>query len=251
MHADWSIRALEAGKHVLCEKPFSRRPEDVERAWDLAQRSGLILMEAFMWRHHPQSLRVRELVREGAIGALRLVRTSFSFPLTDTGNIRMRADMDGGALMDVGCYCISGARLLAGEPVRVSAEQRVGETGVDMALTGMLRFENDAVALIDCSFELPVRQRLEAYGADGELVVESPWRIDWGGDVVLVRDGKRERVEVPEADSYRLELENLSDAIEGRAEPLLGRDDALGQARTIAALYRAAAEGRAVEPDQR
>ena len=247
LHVPWSLRALEAGKHVLCEKPLSRRPDDVGEAFDLAERSGLVLMEAFMYRHHPQTRRVAELVREGAIGRLRVLRAAFGFLLTDPADIRMRPDLDGGSLMDVGCYCVSGARLLGGEPERVYGEQTLGETGVDIAFHGILRFPNELVAQFDASFATPGRQTLEAVGEDGVLLLEAPWRPDWGGDVVLRRDGTDERVDVPEANAYRLELENVSAAIRGDGKPLLARDDALGQARAIEALYRSAEEGRPID----
>ena len=242
------MRALEAGKHVLCEKPLSRRPDEVAAAFEVAARSRLVLMEAFMYRHHPQTGRVARLVREGAIGRLRAVRAAFSFPLHDRMDIRMLKALDGGALMDVGCYCVSGSRLLAGEPERVFGEQVVGETGVDVAFHGTMRFPGDICAQFDASFVAPVRQSLEAVGEDGVLVVEAPWRQDWGGSVLLRRDGEVERVVIEEEDAYRRQLENMSYAIRGRAEPLLGRDDALGQARAIAALYRSADEGRPVTP---
>ena len=125
LHCEWSIRAVEAGKHVLCEKPMSRYVADVEAAFDAAERSGRILTEAFMYRHNPQTARVRQLVEEGAIGDLRVVRSCFSYSLYDEDNIRLRTDVDGGSLMDVGCYCVSGSRLLAGEPDQVYGEQFV------------------------------------------------------------------------------------------------------------------------------
>jgi xylose dehydrogenase (NAD/NADP) len=246
LHHEWSLRALSAGKHVLCEKPYSRRAAEVEEAFDAAERAGLVLMEAFMYRHHPQTRRVVELVAEGAIGRLRFVRTAFSFPLADDTNVRAIADLDGGALMDVGCYCVSGARLLAGEPVAASGVQVLGPTGVDVAFHGTLELPDEVVAQFDCSFRLPERQLLEAYGEEGSVVVEAPWRVDWGGDLLLRRGDAVETVEVQEANSYQLELENLADAIAGEAEPLLGREDALGQARAIEALYASAAAGRAV-----
>src|SRR5919197_190087 len=115
---EWSIRALESGKHVLCEKPLSRHPEEVAAAFDAAERNGRVLMEAFMYRHHPQTARPVELVRAGAIGELRLVRSAFSYALFDETNIRLRTEVEGGALMGVGCYKVSGSRLLAGEPER-------------------------------------------------------------------------------------------------------------------------------------
>src|SRR3954453_21094958 len=122
MHAEWSIRSVEAGKHVLCEKPFTRHPEEVTAAFDAADRAGRLLSEAFMYRHNPQTKRLAELVAEGAIGELRVVRAVFSYSLYDEENIRLRTDVEGGALMDVGCYCVSGSRLLAGEPESVFGE---------------------------------------------------------------------------------------------------------------------------------
>ena len=144
--------------------------------------------------------------------------------------------------MDVGCYCVSGARLLAGEPERVFGEQVLGTSGVDVDFHGTLRFPGDVVAQFDASFSLPERQRMEAVGDSGTLVLEAPWRADWGGRL-LVND---EPVDVPVADSYEHELLNFAAAIAGEAEPLLGREDALGQARVIEALYASAESGEAV-----
>jgi predicted dehydrogenase len=148
--------------------------------------------------------------------------------------------------MDVGCYCVSGSRLVAGEPVSVLAEQVVGETGVDMALYGTLRFPNDVVAQIEASFVAPERQSLEVVGDGGVLRGFAPWRVDWGGDLVLERDGASEVVAVEEANSYTLELEDFARAADGERDPLLGRVDAVAQARVIDALYRAAGEHAAV-----
>jgi xylose dehydrogenase (NAD/NADP) len=245
LHHEWTMRALVAGKHVLCEKPYSRRPDEVDEAFDEADRQGLVLMEGFMYRHHPQTLRVTELVAGGAIGRLRFVRASFSFRLDDDTNVRARPELDGGALMDIGCYCVSGSRLLAGEPEQVAAEQVVGPTGVDVALAATLRFPDDVVSLIDCSFLLPRTQRLEAEGEEGSLVVDAPWRVDWGGDVVLHRGGETTREVVDEDNSYTLELDDFAQAVAG-GSPRIGRADVLGQARAIDALYRAAGEGRSV-----
>ena len=136
MHSEWSIKAVEAGKHVLCEKPFSRHIADVERAFDAAEATGMHLSEAFMYRHHPQTARLAELVAEGAIGELRVIRTAFSYSLYDADNIRLRTDVEGGSLMDVGCYCVSGARLLGGEPesvVGLRISGRAGPTGYSPA----------------------------------------------------------------------------------------------------------------------
>ena len=139
LHVEWSIKALEAGKHVLCEKPLSRRLDDVERAFDTAVRTGLLFTEAFMYRHNPQTARLTELVDSGAIGELCVVRAAFTFPLSDPANVRLASDLDGGALMDVGCYCVSGSRLLAGEPERVFGVATI-ESGVDVQLVGTMSF---------------------------------------------------------------------------------------------------------------
>jgi D-xylose 1-dehydrogenase (NADP+, D-xylono-1,5-lactone-forming) len=244
LHVEWSIRALEAGKHVLCEKPLSRHPEDVERAFDAADRAGLVLMEAFMYRHNPQTAKLVELVEGGAIGRLRLVRAAFSFRLKDETNIRLAADLEGGALMDVGCYCVSGARLLAGEPERVSGLS-VERTGVDVVFAATMSFADDVLATIDCGFALPLRDELEAIGEDGSIFLDDPWHCR-RPVLELRREEGVERIELEPTDSYLLQLDNLADAIERRAQPLLGRDDALGQARAIDGLYRSAATGTAV-----
>ena len=242
MHHEWTLRAIEAGKHVLVEKPYSRRSAEVDEAWEAAERAGLVVMEAFMYRHHPQAAKARALVQEGAIGRLGTIKATFSFQLLELENIRMLPELDGGALMDVGCYCISGCRLLGGEPERVYGEQRLGPTGVDVDFYGTLRFPGDVVAQFEASFSLPKRQRLEAVGDGGTLVVEAPWRADWGGRVLL----NDEPVDVGSPDSYERELTNFAAAVAGEAEPLLGHDDALQQARVIEALYRSAESGEAV-----
>ena len=246
MHHEWTMRALAAGKHVLCEKPYTRYPAEAEEAFDTAEAAGLVLMEGFMYRHHPQTKTIERLVSEGAVGGLLAVKAVFSFPLTDLTDVRALADLEGGALMDVGCYCVSGSRLVAGEPASAIAEQVVGETGVDMAMYGTLRFPNDVVAQFEASFRAPVRQSLEVVGDAGVLRAFAPWRLDWPGDLVLERDGSSEVVAVRDANSYALELENFADAIAGRTAALLGRADAVAQARVIAALYRSAEIGAAV-----
>jgi len=243
MHHEWTMHALAAGKHVLCEKPYTRHPHEAEEAFDAADAAGLVLAEAFMYRHHPQTARVARLVADGAIGRLCAVKATFTFPLRDLSDVRALPELDGGALMDVGCYCVSGIRLLAGEPEHVRGEQVTGTTGIDMAFHGTLRCAGDVVGQFEATFRSPQRQSLEAVGEDGVLVVEAPWRVDWGGSVTLRRDGATELVEVDEADAYTLELENLADAIDGRAPALLGRADAVGQARAIDALYRSAESG--------
>jgi D-xylose 1-dehydrogenase (NADP+, D-xylono-1,5-lactone-forming) len=246
LHVDWSARSLEAGKHVLCEKPLDRRAADVERAFAAAEAAGRVLTEAFMWRHNPQTRRLRELLNEGAVGAVRTIRASFSFPLARPGDVRWAPELDGGALMDVGCYCVSGARLVAGaEPVRVRGAQVTTESGVDTRFAAVLEFPGDVLATFDCGFDVAHRHDLEVAGEEGVLRLADPWHAR--RPAIEVRRGpESELVEVEPQDSYRLELEDLAAAVRDGRPPLLGREDALGQARTIEALYASAAEGAAV-----
>jgi D-xylose 1-dehydrogenase (NADP+, D-xylono-1,5-lactone-forming) len=241
LHVEWSVRALEAGKHVLCEKPLDRRIDAVERAFDTAEQAGRLLMEAFMYRHHPQTKKAAQLVRDGAIGELRQLRSLFSFMLADDTDVRMLPELDGGALMDLGCYCISMQRLLAGEPEVVFGRQRIGATGVDVGFVGVLEFGDAVLGEFHCGFDLPEGNGLEAIGSDGVLVVPDPVKCR---DPHVEVNG--ERVDVEDVDRYFLQVENFSTAVRGEAEPLLGRADALGQVRAIEALYRSAASGAAV-----
>jgi D-xylose 1-dehydrogenase (NADP+, D-xylono-1,5-lactone-forming) len=244
LHAGWSIKAVEAGKHVLCEKPFTRHPEEVEAAFDAAERSGRLLSEAFMYRHNPQTAKLVELVRGGAIGEPRLIRSAFSYGLYDHENIRLRTDVEGGALMDVGCYNVSGSRLLGGEPERVWGEAWYGPSGTDWVFAGTLRFPGDVIATFDCGTALVERDELEAIGSEGSLFLDDPWHCNVPV-IELRHDGSVERIELDPVDSYRLELENLSDAIRGEGELLLGREDAVAQARVLEALHRSATTGAA------
>ena len=247
LHCEWSIKALEAGKHVLCEKPMSSSVAEVEEAFAAAERTGFLLSEAFMYRHHPQTKRLAELVAEGAIGDLRVIRATFSYGLFDVENIRLRTEVDGGALMDVGCYCISGARLLGGEPESVFGRAYTGPTGTDWAFTGSLRFAGDVLALFDCATCLPERDELEAIGSEGSLFLDDPWHCQ-NPVIELRRGGEVERIALEPANPYQLELEDLGNALRNGTKPLLGRDDAVAQARAIAALRRSAADGRDASP---
>ena len=246
LHVEWSIKALEAGKHVLVEKPFDKQPERVEEAFNAAERAGRFLMEAFMYRHNPQTQRLTELVEGGAIGNPQTIRAAFSYSLYDPENVRLRADVEGGALMDVGCYCVSGSRLLGGEPTRVFGEQLVGPTGVDVRFHGTMRFPSGVVSQWDCGMVMPERDELEVIGDEASLFLDDPWHCRTPV-IELRRGGDGERIELEPVDSYGLELENLSDAIRGVGEPLLGREDAVGQARAIDALFRSAEHAAVVE----
>ena len=239
LHHPMTMMALTAGKHVLCEKPYTRHPEQVVEAFDAAESAGLLLMEAFMWRHSPQTRRFMELLPE--VGELQSIRSTFCFEMTKTSDVRLEPALDGGALMDVGTYAISGSRLVAGaDPVRVFGEQTVGPSGVDARFSGLLTFPSGVVSQVVAGFT-SIQRSLEAVGNKGTLLSRDPWQGELGG---LELNGRPEPVVLE--DSYRLEMENLSAAILGRGRPLLGRADALGQARTIDALYRSAATGAAV-----
>ncbi len=246
MHCEWAIKALEAGKHVLCEKPLSRRASEVEAAFDAADRARRLLSEAFMYRHNPQTKRAKQLVDPGAIGELRLIRSAFSYPLYDEDNIRLRTALDGGALMDVGCYAVSGSRLFGGEPDRVYGEAWFGPSGTDWVFAGTLRFPGNVVALFDSGTAVTERDELEAIGSAGSLFLDDPWHCRVPG-IELRSEGRVvDRIELDLVDSYRLEIENLSDAIRGEGEVLLGREDAVAQARVMEALHDSAMHGAAV-----
>jgi xylose dehydrogenase (NAD/NADP) len=248
LHCEWAIRSLDAGKHVLCEKPMSTDPSAVAAVFDVAEAQGLICMEAFMWRHNPQTRRLEELVAGGAIGELRVIRSDFGFTLDPaSGDVRLSSELEGGALADLGCYCISATRLIGGEPESVVARQVLAPSGVDLRIGGTLAHAADVLAELYCGFDLPRRHALEVIGSEGSILVEDPWHCRRVG-LRLTRGGELELIEIELVDSYRLELENLSRAIRGEEAPLLGRDDAIGQARTIAALLEAARSGQAVVP---
>jgi D-xylose 1-dehydrogenase (NADP+, D-xylono-1,5-lactone-forming) len=250
LHVEWSIRALEAGKHVLAEKPLTRHPQDAEAAFDAADRAGRVLAEAFMWRHHPQARRLQELAGEGLIGRLRLIRAAFSFDLFGAGrpdDVRLQADLEGGGLMDVGCYCVSAMRLLAGEPESVSGRRIDGGDGVDVRFTGTLAFAGGVLGSFDCGLDMVARSELELIGDAGSLFVDDPWHSRAAG-IELRRRGGVEQIAVAQADPYACELEDFAAAVHGQRPHPFGRADAVGQARTIAALYRAAGSGADAEP---
>ena len=238
LHHAWTMKALAAGKHVLCEKPYTRHPAQVDEAFDAAEASGLVLQEGFMWRHTPQARTMLELLP--SLGEVRLVRAAFSYVMDAGYNINVDSSLDGGSLMDVGCYCVSAARLLLGEPIRVSGEQVIGPGGVDHRFVGVLRFPEDRLACIHSGFDADA-EFLEIVGADATLRLPDPWHSVTG---LLYRGDEEIRVEP--TNPYLMELEDMNAAIRGERAPLLGRADALGQARTIDALFRAAATGTVV-----
>jgi predicted dehydrogenase len=240
MHAEWSVRALEAGKHVLCEKPFSRDPAEVERAFDAAAAAERLLMEGFMWRFHPQTLQLQLLVEN--LSPIAAIAAKFGFTAQDPADVRLSRDLGGGALMDVGCYCISAARLLAGEPERVVGHQKLGGDGVDVHFEGTLMFPGGLEATFECGLDMEEVDELKVDCEAGSVFLDDPWH---GREPVIVLRTPLETREIrePTIDPYQAEVENLSRAARGVDLPALGREDAVGQARTIDALYRSAEAG--------
>ena len=165
LHKEWTIRAAEHGKHVLCEKPLALNAGEAKEMIAAAQANHVLLMEAFMYRFHPQFAKLRTLIADGTIGELRVIRSAFGFGLNDSHNIRLNPELGGGALLDVGCYCVHMSRLVAGtEPDEVFAQAVTGATGVDEAMTAILHFPHDVLAHFDCSFRTDYRESLEVQG---------------------------------------------------------------------------------------
>jgi D-xylose 1-dehydrogenase (NADP+, D-xylono-1,5-lactone-forming) len=248
LHIEWSERALQAGKHVLCEKPLARSRRQTEHAFDVAERAGRILAEAFMYRHHPQTLQIKSLLDAGAIGRLRLIRAAQSFAITQADDVRFSRALEGGALMDVGCYCVHMARFLAGEPRRVYGEQRCNDDGVDLLFSGTMRFAGDVLAQFDAGIDVPVRDLLELVGSEGTIDVHDPWMTGSSPPLIVVeRDGKTEELSTRPVNAYQLQLEDFAAAINGEREPRLGSADATAQAAALEALYASADGGCPVD----
>lgn len=200
LHAEWTIRAAEAGKHILCEKPLAVDVAECRAMIDAAERAGVVLQEAFMYRHHPATKRLWELVREGAVGDVRLVRSSFCFSIADPRNIRLRADLAGGACMDVGCYCITLARDVIGEePTTAYAAATFGaESGVDETICGTLAFPSGGVGQFVCSVKSGGHSGALVLGSSGSIEIARPWFPDAeravlkvnGEDVVVEHGGE-------------------------------------------------------------
>ena len=238
LHHVWTMRALEAGKHVLCEKPYTTRAAKVEAAQDLADARDLVLVEGFMWRHTPHALRfLDELPR---IGELRTIRATFSFVIGSETDIRLNRELEGGSLMDVGTYCVSAARLLAGrEPIAAIGVASPARSGVDDQFNGILEFGDGLVATLTSGFR-SAHSTIEVIGSKGSLRLVDAFA---GRPTRLVGDDGF-AAEIPGVDPYQLELDDFAAAIRSARPARLGRADMLGQARALAALYASATSGR-------
>ena len=248
MHREWAIRAAEAGKHVLCEKPLALTEAECLEMDAAAAEAGVLLMEAFMYRFHPRTERVVELTRQKYLGAFRVLRSTFTFRLTRPGNIRMDPALGGGALMDVGCYCVNVARTVAGaEPTEVQALANWAESGVDAELAGLLRFADGAMAHFDCAL---TQERCEAYevqGEEGYLRVPAAFLPGTADAVVEEVRGRGARTDhvVPGADEYRLMVEHFADCVLTDSPLRYPATEAAMNMRVIEALYRSARAGGA------
>jgi xylose dehydrogenase (NAD/NADP) len=246
MHLEWAVRAAEAGKHVLCEKPLALDAEECLRMEAAAEAAGVRLMEAFMYRFHPRTQRVLERLQEGAVGELLMMRSSFTFRLTRPDNIRWDPTLGGGALMDVGCYCVNISRTMAGaEPVEVQATANWSDRGVDRELVGMLRFPGDVLAHFDCALTLERTEAYEVSGTDGTLQVPSAF-LPGTGDVPIHLHRGREGTEtevVVGVDEYRLMVEHFADGVLNGTPFRYPAAEAARNMRAIEALYRSARDG--------
>ena len=252
LHVPWSIRAAQAGKHVLCEKPIALSAAQAEELRTARDRTGVLIGEAFMVRAHPQWLEARRLVESGSIGPLRLVSGHFSYYRRDPHDIRSRPEFGGGALMDIGCYPITISRwMFAAEPIEVIAQiERDPEFGVDRLASALLRFAAGQ-AVFACSGQLVPFQRMEIFGTTGRIQVEIPFNAPPDRPCrIVVDDGSAlgglsaKPIEFPTVDQYTLQADRFSDAIQGRGTIPVSIDDAVGNMAVIDALFRSADSGR-------
>ena len=247
-HAEWAIRAAQAGKHILCEKPLTMNAAEAEAVIEAARQAGVFLMEAFMYRCHPLTRRLVELIREGRIGGARLVQAAFSFrgDWKPTSRLLDRK-LGGGGILDVGCYCASMSRLIAGiaegkafaEPIELKAAGNLGETGVDEFAIAVLKFQSGFLAQISTGVRVTLENNVRIFGEEGHIVVPSPWVINGGqaGDSVLQihRAGEpMEEVKVhADRTIYAIEADTVAESISAGESPAMSWADSLGNMRTL------------------
>jgi D-xylose 1-dehydrogenase (NADP+, D-xylono-1,5-lactone-forming) len=244
-HAQWAIAAAEAGKHVLCEKPLGVSRAEVETMFAAAREHGVRLMEAFMYRFHPRTLRLAEIVAAGEIGAPTLVRASFGFAVTDPANVRLSAALAGGALMDVGCYPVNAARMIAG-PVRAATATARWED-VDVTLAGVLDHTGGALSLVSCSLVSGRHNELEVVGSDGVIIVPDAFTPpkDRPSTMVITRGTESEEQTFAPVDQYTLEAEGFAALVAAGPEaaaalPQMPLVESLDNATTIDTLLATA-----------
>ena len=247
MHCEWTIKAVRAGKHVLCEKPLALTVDEVDAMEAAATESGRIVAEAFMYRHHPQTIKVKEMVAEGSIGDLLLVRGSFTFNISNENDVRLDPDLGGGSVWDVGCYPISYSRFIIDrEPITAVGWQRTGPNGVDETFAGQLLFPGDIFAQIDCGFRSPTRAQIEIVGTRGTILVTNPYKPG-KNEKVLVSNGREIRtIKVPGQELYSGEVKDLEDAVLLGKSPWVSLKDSRANVKAINALLQSAQQGNLV-----
>ncbi|HLZ56894.1 MAG TPA: Gfo/Idh/MocA family oxidoreductase [Ktedonosporobacter sp.] len=244
LHAEWTIKALEAGKHVLCEKPLAVTAQEGTTMVEAAHANQKLLMEAFMYRFHPQIEWALEQVNAGLIGPARLVRASFSFDIRSRPeNIRLDPELAGGSLMDIGCYPLNLCRAVFGLAPRMVAARVHTATaaGVDMATNAILDFGDGRFGLIDCNFELPRRQGVEIVGEAGTITIPVPFTPGVIETVVFVmKNGQMSEQSFPRVDQYQLQVEHFANCILSNQEPARRLSESLENLATIEAIYQSA-----------
>ncbi|MBS1213580.1 MAG: trans,2-dihydrobenzene,2-diol dehydrogenase [Proteobacteria bacterium] len=248
-HAEWTLRAIRRGKHVLCEKPMALSVSDIEAIESAAREHRVTVMEGFMYRFHPQHARVLELIRSGIIGELRSVRASYSFMMRPARMYRLAQSVErgGGAMWDIGCYAIHSLRMFFdGDPVAATAMAKHVESGADISSSGVLDFGDGRYAHFDFSFDRARRCEYEITGTKGGVKCHVVWQLP--GDVPVIswwtEAGQQCEERLPVADHFRLEIEHFSDCVLTGSAPLLSLEDAKANCRTILAALRSVAQGR-------
>jgi len=251
-HVKWVLRAVECGKHVLCEKPMALTVTDIEAIKAAAIKYKVIVMEGFMYRFHPQHIRVKELIALGTIGEIRSVRASFSFMMRAARMYRLEENVErgGGAMWDIGCYAIHSARLFFDqEPVAVTAIAKYVDSGADIATSGIIDFGLGRYAHFDFSFERARRCEYEIVGTKGGIKCHAVWQLP--GDVPVIswwtEEGLQCEERLPIANHFQLEIEHFSDCVLNNKEPLLSLDDAKANCQVIVAALKSAAQGQVVQ----
>jgi D-xylose 1-dehydrogenase (NADP+, D-xylono-1,5-lactone-forming) len=243
LHREWTIKAAAAGKHILCEKPLALNAAECADMDAAAQHHGVRLMEAFMYRFHPQTEKVLELVQAGAIGEPKLIDAVFTFRLTNPANIRLRPELGGGSLMDVGCYCVNISRTLAhAEPVEVQAYANWGKSGVDEEMAGTLRFANGLLAQFSCGLTLERRELYQVAGTEGHIDVPSAFLPGIKDTTIYEHHGRQSSKAhtVPGVDEYQLMVEHFADCVLHDKPFRYPPGEAAANMGVIEALYRSA-----------
>jgi xylose dehydrogenase (NAD/NADP) len=248
LHAQWTLAAINAGKHVLCEKPMAISLQEADKVAEAAHAAGVIVSEAFMYRHHPALWKVRELIRENTIGRVRLIRGTFRFMLNRSADARFDPALGGGSLWDVGCYPVSYARfLLENEPLEAFGWADMGSSGVDETFAGQLRFPEEVFLQFDCSFRAPYKAEMEIVGSTGTIRVAQPFKPGLVCTVELTRDTQAvEIIEVDGGREYSGAIQNMADAILDTSAARVTLQDSRGNCAVLLALLASARDGRPI-----